>query len=695
MSTDSGQCFVVEGGGCHGEGPALLCDSADSADSGTELVEDPARLEGGSGCTCHSGQAAGGLWLTVAALTFLRRFLAALLLMVPGIAQAIDSQHLQTADGGTFLSLMEVTRSAPWSVRAALATSYTRQLVVLRSESREDILLDKLTTAEIAASLAAGEWLRLGIGTPVHTRYTLNDEAGMPIRGDMALWAMLHMSEPDDDVQRGWTVALDLPASASSALFLGDPGSIRGRLTSTRDLGTLTLGLDAGVRLQQPTELPELTWANRLEGGIGLDWALGARSHLTAELLASAPLDLQGPRGAWPAELLISGRHRVHQSTWLRVGAGAGLTAGIGSPTWRLVAMVESDNLNAADRDGDGLPNVRDLCASRPEDFDGFRDSDGCPDPDNDSDGLLDLVDACPNEPEVRNEYQDADGCPDAVASLLVTVRSSAPELLEKASLTVNDNQRQVLPGEPNPFRIVPGGRVVLEVSAPGHELLLEEMPLLHGGEWTLNLTIHPIRYGEVDVRVTDEAGMPLDARTEDGTPITDGRARLTLPTGQADITVSAEGYLPASDTVFISASTPAAVTFALQSAGVWVDGSQLKVGQEIRFALDSAALTSTSDVSLQRLADWLAAHPEVLLLRVEGLADALGSPAYNHRLSIARAQAVRQWLIDAGIDPDRLEAIGSGEAMASGADEIDRSVRFSVIVWTEEGVSDAKPAAP
>jgi outer membrane protein OmpA-like peptidoglycan-associated protein len=66
-----------------------------------------------------------------------------------------------------------------------------------------------------------------------------------------------------------------------------------------------------------------------------------------------------------------------------------------------------------ADRDGDGVPDKTDACPGQPEDFDGFADTDGCPDPDNDGDGILDIDDDCPNQAEDFDGFQDTDGCPD------------------------------------------------------------------------------------------------------------------------------------------------------------------------------------------------------------------------------------------------------------------------------------------
>jgi outer membrane protein OmpA-like peptidoglycan-associated protein len=65
------------------------------------------------------------------------------------------------------------------------------------------------------------------------------------------------------------------------------------------------------------------------------------------------------------------------------------------------------------DVDGDGLPDSTDRCVVDPEDRDAYQDDDGCPEPDNDADGILDTADRCVNDPEDRDGFQDEDGCPD------------------------------------------------------------------------------------------------------------------------------------------------------------------------------------------------------------------------------------------------------------------------------------------
>ncbi len=75
----------------------------------------------------------------------------------------------------------------------------------------------------------------------------------------------------------------------------------------------------------------------------------------------------------------------------------------------------DDDGCPDPDNDGDGILDVRDQDPDRPEDFDGFQDHDGAPDPDNDGDGIADADDLCPDEPEDLDGHADDDGCPDEV----------------------------------------------------------------------------------------------------------------------------------------------------------------------------------------------------------------------------------------------------------------------------------------
>ena len=73
----------------------------------------------------------------------------------------------------------------------------------------------------------------------------------------------------------------------------------------------------------------------------------------------------------------------------------------------------DTDGAPDPDNDNDGIPDVKDKAPNNAEDFDGFKDADGIPDPDNDGDGIKDSDDKCPNKPEDFDNFEDLDGCPD------------------------------------------------------------------------------------------------------------------------------------------------------------------------------------------------------------------------------------------------------------------------------------------
>ncbi len=49
--------------------------------------------------------------------------------------------------------------------------------------------------------------------------------------------------------------------------------------------------------------------------------------------------------------------------------------------------------------------------------------------------------------------------------------------------------------------------------------------------------------------------------------------------------------------------------------------------------------------------------------IKVTGYTDNTGSADYNKKLSLRRAEAVRDYLISLGVDPNKLEVSGAGEA--------------------------------
>src|SRR6266536_2505391 len=81
----------------------------------------------------------------------------------------------------------------------------------------------------------------------------------------------------------------------------------------------------------------------------------------------------------------------------------------------------------------------------------------------------------------------------------------------------------------------------------------------------------------------------------------------------------------------------------------------------DILFDYNSYALRAESKSTLQNLADNFRKYPEEQI-HVEGHTDAVGSHDYNQRLSEQRADGVRNYLVDQGVNGQRVAAVGFGE---------------------------------
>ena len=94
-------------------------------------------------------------------------------------------------------------------------------------------------------------------------------------------------------------------------------------------------------------------------------------------------------------------------------------------------------------------------------------------------------------------------------------------------------------------------------------------------------------------------------------------------------------------------------------------------IGAMIFFDFDRSDLREDARSTLQRKAEALREFPEVDV-RIEGHADERGTIEYNLALGERRADSARRYLIDLGIDPDRMTTVSYGEErpMTPGSNE-------------------------
>lgn len=103
-------------------------------------------------------------------------------------------------------------------------------------------------------------------------------------------------------------------------------------------------------------------------------------------------------------------------------------------------------------------------------------------------------------------------------------------------------------------------------------------------------------------------------------------------------------------------------------------DAILVNLPSEITFPFDSAELRPDARASLWNVADILARNPKTTI-DITGHTDSTGSEDYNIDLSLRRAEAVMNYLIQNGVDRYRIEAFGAGESrpIADNATEIGR----------------------
>jgi outer membrane protein len=119
-------------------------------------------------------------------------------------------------------------------------------------------------------------------------------------------------------------------------------------------------------------------------------------------------------------------------------------------------------------------------------------------------------------------------------------------------------------------------------------------------------------------------------------------------------------------------AYTAVAAAWAYPALG-WTAGEQptreevvterITLQADTHFDFDRATLKASGKQKLDELVDKVKQHKEAERIRVVAYTDRLGSDAYNMRLSEARAESVKDYLVSHGLPTEKVEARGMGKA--------------------------------
>ncbi len=228
---------------------------------------------------------------------------------------------------------------------------------------------------------------------------------------------------------------------------------------------------------------------------------------------------------------------------------------------------------------------------------------------DSDRDGVPDAQDQCPDQPEDRDGFQDDDGCPDPDND-----GDGIPDRLDRC------------PNEPEDKDDFQDDDGCPDVD--------------NDGDGIPDAQDHCPNEPEDKDGFQDDDGCPdLD---NDGDGIADALDKC--PNEPETLNgIDDEDGCPDTGSV---AAGPA---------------ERLAITEHIGFERGRADISPSAKPLLNHIADRINAHREIVRIRVEGHADDVGSTRTNHKISQARAEAVREYLIGRGVDADRLQAVGFG----------------------------------
>ncbi len=580
--------------------------------------------------------------------------------------------------------------------------------------------------ANLVGAVSLFEWVEVGVDLPV-TVLQIGDQniPGVPQHdfffggiGDLRIAPKVRILRAEDQfVDLAIIPAFTLSTAIPYGSYLGDgfPTFIP-ELALSRDILGWRMAVNTGLRFRAPSRLANVVSGQELFARAGFGYrfdAWGVPAGLEATLdtafgIFPAPFFEPFQFNQTPLEAMAGGHWDVWSGLQLFGAVGVGLLAAPGNPDLRLLGGVRWSPRGTADRDEDGIVDDDDACPDDPEDKDGFEDSDGCPDPDNDADGVLDDPDECPNDPEDVDQFEDENGCPDLDndGDGVPDVEDGCPLQPEDVDGFEDDN------GCPDPDNdedgvIDPDDKCPMEPGVPEAEGC--PMGDSDGDGLTDDIDKCPNDPEDKD-GFEDEDGCPDVDNDKDGVLDVDDKCPLDPEDkddfededGCPDPDNDKDGFLDKDDQC---PNEPETINGNKDDDGcpdkgktkVILKKEKIEILEKVYFDTAKATIKPRSFNLLGQVASILKAYGDITKVRIEGHTDSRGGDAYNKQLSDDRAKSVRQYLIDKGIAPDRLEAVGYGEERPIASNqtgqgrEQNRRVEFRIVEFKGKALDNDK----
>jgi OmpA-OmpF porin, OOP family len=295
------------------------------------------------------------------------------------------------------------------------------------------------------------------------------------------------------------------------------------------------------------------------------------------------------------------------------------------------------------DRDGDGIPDIDDKCPDQP----GSPELNGCPPAtDRDNDGVPDTEDRCPEDPGPL-EFR---GCPDKDGDGIPDIDDKCPDQPGPAELNgcppAADRDGDGIPDSEDRCPDDPG---------------------------TKEYQGCPDRDGDgipdIDDRCPDDAG-PVEFKgcpDKDGDGIPDIDDRCPDDAGSAEFKgcpdkdddgiPDIDDKCPDVKGVKEHEGCPPPKQYKM----IIVTEKEIELKQTVFFQTGKAVIEKKSYDLLKEVADAIINSPKIKKVYIEGHTDNVGNRNLNLRLSQQRADSVRDFLIEEGVDAKKLDSKGFG----------------------------------
>jgi len=187
--------------------------------------------------------------------------------------------------------------------------------------------------------------------------------------------------------------------------------------------------------------------------------------------------------------------------------------------------------------------------------------------------------------------------------------------------------------------------------------------------DFLLSPTEVQVELGDLRGVVSDPQGKPVQAvvsfpGAEIPNAATDpenGKYFLKLPPGNYSVKAAASNFKSQTKNGIIVANKVTELNFVLEPLQlVRLTKKKIQILEKIHFEYDKSDILADSFPILDEVAQVLGDNPTIKLT-IEGHTDIMGSHEYNMKLSQARVDSVRNYLISKGINQDRLLAVGYG----------------------------------